>query len=223
MKFTLNNEQIFDIIKWFIGSVVLVIITIIIESGFRERETGIEEMKIYNEYVDIILRADNIEERWKLAEYFATVTPTERLRSRWVNYQKIISKDYEKFKKLSDDESIVISDTIFNPEKLVVIQNKKYEIGKSLITNNNLELALKYEKLGFESLIVKDIESAIRNFKESENYYKGFHQVYEIYLYLLRNKSLVAIENDSNWGKIYEDILNKYSWKMPEEYKNKLK
>jgi len=58
---------------------------------------------------------------------------------------------------------------------------------------------------------------AIDNFKLSEQSYNGFHQVYEIYVYLLRNKS------NPQWDIIYNDILTRYSWKMSPEVKNRFK
>ena len=79
-----------ELLKWFIGSVVLVVATIIIDRGYRERTAGIQEMEVYDKYVDVILKADNIEERWKLTEYFSVVTPTERLRERWILYRDTI-------------------------------------------------------------------------------------------------------------------------------------
>lgn len=96
----MNYEKfkfLIELAKWFIGSVVLVIVTVIIDKGFKERSAGIQEMQAYDKYVDIILEADNIEERWKLSEYFAIVTPTDRLRERWVAYKDSIEEDYRKF------------------------------------------------------------------------------------------------------------------------------
>jgi hypothetical protein len=97
-------KYIIEIIKWIIGSVVLVTLTIIIDKGFKERTAGIQEMQAFDKYVEIILKADNIQERWKLSEFFSTVTPTERLRERWTKYKSDISADYETFKKLKNKE-----------------------------------------------------------------------------------------------------------------------
>ena len=97
-------KKYFELIKWFIGSVVLVILTLIIDKGFRERSAGIQEMQAFDKYVEIILKADNIEERWKLSEFFSTVTPTDRLRDRWIDYKKLIEWDYKNFKELKSKE-----------------------------------------------------------------------------------------------------------------------
>lgn len=97
-------KLIIDLVKWFIGSVVIVIVTLIIDNSFKERTAGLQEMEAFNKYVETILKADNIEERWKLTQFFATVTPTERLRNSWVNYKEEIADDYTKYKSLRQEE-----------------------------------------------------------------------------------------------------------------------
>lgn len=97
-------EKYAELIKWFISNVVIIVVTIIIDNGFKKRSAGIQEMQAFDKYVEIILKADNIEERWKLSEFFSTVTPTNRLREKWISYKKLISTDYEKFKDLKDKE-----------------------------------------------------------------------------------------------------------------------
>jgi hypothetical protein len=212
------NEKTIELIKWIVSSVVIVFVTLFVESMFKDREVGIEEMKIYNQYVDIILNSDNIEQRWRLAEYFSIVTPTKRLRERWVDYQNVLADDYKKYKGLSETEEKILSNEEFAIDSIVVLQQQKSEVGGPLL--NNLSYAEQNEKEGFEALINKDLSSAIECFKNSENYYHGYHQVYEIYLYLLRNRS--KITSEQNWIEVYREIATKYSWKMPQEYKTKL-
>ena len=211
------SEKYIELFKWFISSVVIVSVTLIVDTGFKDRETGIEEIKVYNEYVDIILNAEDIEQRWRLVEYFATVTPTERLRERWMEYQKVIKPDYIKYHELENLESRMINQSNIPMDSIIIIHDKKVQINGTLKSNKKYDLALDYESMGFECLLNKDIMCAIDNFKLSEESYNGFHQVYEIYVYLLRNKS------NPNWGIIYNDILTRYSWKMSPEVKNRFK
>ncbi|RZJ51765.1 MAG: hypothetical protein EOO44_13890 [Flavobacterium sp.] len=133
-----------ELLKWFIGSVALVIITFIIDNGFKERTAGVQEMEAYDKYVEIILKADNIEDRWKLAQYFSTVTPTERLRERWIAYKDSISKDYKIFKALKEKEfelqqkdslkEIRVSSTII---QLNAVQNQLAPFEKKLISSKD--------------------------------------------------------------------------------------
>ena len=211
------SEKYIELFKWFISSVVIVSVTLIVDTGFKDRETGIEEIKVYNEYVDIILNAEDIEQRWRLVEYFATVTPTERLRERWMEYQKVIKPDYIKYHELENLESRMINQSNIPMDSIMVIHDKKVQINGTLKSNKKYDLALDYESMGFECLLNKDIMCAIDNFKLSEQSYNGFHQVYEIYVYLLRNKS------NPQWDIIYNDVLTRYSWKMSPEVKNRFK
>ncbi len=49
-------KYVVDLIKWFIVSVALVIMTTIIDSGFRDRAAGIQEIQQYDKYVtDLIV------------------------------------------------------------------------------------------------------------------------------------------------------------------------
>ena len=130
-------DKIIEISKWYIVSVALVFSGNLVKDGFTERETGIKEMQVYDKYVDLILEADNIEKRWKLAEYFATVTPTDRLRERWVEYQGKLQGDYDEYKKLLADEQKLekLDTSSADPESaLEIIQRQKAVYERPLIS-----------------------------------------------------------------------------------------
>ncbi len=94
-------------------------------------------MQVYDKYVDLILEADNIEKRWKLAEYFATVTPTDRLRERWVEYQGKLQDDYDEYKKLLADEQKLekLDTSATDPESaLEIIQRQKAVYERPLVS-----------------------------------------------------------------------------------------
>jgi hypothetical protein len=211
-----------DVIKWFIASVALVIMTIIIDKGFRERAAGVQEMQAFDRYVETILLADNIESRWKLSEYYAIVTPTERLRKRWILYKDSISSDYRTFKALKNKEEelrSLISDqgsSVPGIEKeLSTIQNQLAPFQKGLTTSGKLDDALLWEAQGFSYLVQRDVENAIAAFAKSENAINGFHSVYEIGRYLTENKSRLLDSNSEFWKTAYKKIATDYSWKMP--------
>jgi hypothetical protein len=131
-----SQKRIFEFSKWYIVSVAIVFAAKIIETSFTERETGIKEMQVYDKYVATILEADNIESRWKLAEYFSTVTPTERLRERWVAYKETIKPDYLKFKELDQKEIELLSkDSLTSEQKntLNIIQKEKATFERRLV------------------------------------------------------------------------------------------
>ena len=89
--------------------------------------------------------------------------------------------------------------------------------------NSSIEQAMLFENKGFSFLIEKDINNAVISFKKSENSYNGFHQVYEIAMYLEKNKSKLSQKDSELWGEVYLTILTDFSWRMPSDIKLKLK
>jgi len=209
-------DKIIELSKWYIVSVAIVLTTKMIDGTFTERETGIKEMQVYDKYAETILKADNIEQRWKLVQYFSTVTPTERLRSRWLLYQEAIKNDYLSYVDLKKQEKKLLSqDTLSKPqiEKLATVQNKLEPFEKRLIStdqgnwvivftgDNNLTQA-QYE---FKQLNLKGINGARLFYRD--NYYRAisrnFSSKSEAQTYLDQNKKLLR-------GDIY--IVNLDSW-----------
>lgn len=88
--------------------------------------------------------------------------------------------------------------------------------------NANLDFALQYEMEGFNYLLNKEINNAIKSFRKSENSFNGFHSVYEIAVFLEKNKTKLSTKNELVWKQAYSTLLNEYSWKMPEDIKSKL-
>ena len=212
----LNNDKFIELFKWFIGSVVIVVVTFVIETGFKERQTGIEEIDVYNNYIDIILNVEDIEQRWRLVEYFSVVTPTPRLRERWIEYKRVIEPNYYEYKNLQRLEENILNQSQIAVDSLVMIQSQMSQLNVPMVEKDKSTVAGEYERLGFQCLVEKDVVCAIENFKQAEESYNGYHQVYDIYIYLLKNKS------NTNWEKVYKDVLTKYSWKIPIEYKNQI-
>lgn len=87
-----------------------------------------------------------------------------------------------------------------------------------LKARNKVTKALLFENKGFQALLDKDIDSAIKAFDQSENTYNGFHNVYDIANYLKEVKRTRKAAID--WKTIYTTIKEKYSWGMPIEYIN---
>lgn len=88
--------------------------------------------------------------------------------------------------------------------------------------DTNLELAKKYELEGFNFLLQRDVNNAIHSFRKSENSYNGFHMVYDIAFFLNKNKAKLSDTNSEFWNEVYQVVLSDYSWKMPDEIKEKL-
>lgn len=91
-----SNLQLWiDLAKWFITSVAVVVATMIIDYGFKDRQAGLAELKFYDKYVtELIVLNSNPVQKKMLAQYFACVTPTEKLRERWIIYHDSVYKEY---------------------------------------------------------------------------------------------------------------------------------
>ncbi|WP_209328726.1 hypothetical protein [Lunatimonas salinarum] len=87
-----------ELVKWFIGSVTLVIVSMVIEWGFRDRAAGLSEIKEYDKYATelIILNHDPVKKRM-LAQYFSSVTPSKKLKQGWLDYYNQVDKEYQAF------------------------------------------------------------------------------------------------------------------------------
>ncbi|WP_300492048.1 hypothetical protein [Flavobacterium sp.] len=133
--------------------------------------------------------------------------------------------------------SLKIKDTIITIQDKIIAQSsdstiaKKEKLLKETIETHfikvdkkeaNSEQAQKFEADGFRYLLDKDVNNAISAFRKSENAYNGFHQVYEIAVYLNKNKSKLSDANSEFWKETYRKILTDFSWRMPEDVKQKL-
>lgn len=93
----MTNERLkmwIDLGKWFIVSVGLVVMTKIIDSGFKDREIGMKEINTYDRYTKLITDYNRIAERRMLAQFFANVSPSDEIRQGWQRYYEEVNKEY---------------------------------------------------------------------------------------------------------------------------------
>jgi len=224
-----ENSKRIDLLKWFINTVVIGLLTFFFTWVLNERKQGVEEIKVYNTYVELVTKVDGLAERRLLAEFFSNVTVSNKLKEGWENYYDILDEQYKI--ELAKQDSIINkidSSTIKGKvelENALLVKNKIKNKGLTSpiiptknISSNNYELALKNELEGFNYLLEKNIEDAISAFSRSENAYNSFHQVYEIAKYLKDKKDL--IRDDKFWQRTYRDLIENYSWKMPDSIKS---
>lgn len=222
-------DKAVEILKWYLASVALVLIAKTIESSYTERETGIKEMQVYDKYAQTILEADNIEKRWKLAEYFSTVTPTERLRTRWINYKEVIQEDYNLFLELKQKEKKLLAKVTGNDtlsyleiDSLVDIQQMLAPLESKLLQEDNKKWVVIFtsdktlDQAEYESnnLMKAGIEGAMLVYRSGayRNVSTPFSSRTDAQQYLNKNKSV--LRND-----IY--IVNFDSWCKNLEYNGK--
>lgn len=106
---------------------------------------------------------------------------------------------------------------------LVLYENPVKE--SSLI--NQQQDAMAFESKGFQFLLNKDIEEAINAFAKAEELWPSYHNVWEIKQFLLSEKTrLLNRENTNNdlaWERVYVTLLSKYSWGMPDNFREKFR
>lgn len=126
-----------ELFKWLIGSVALVVMTAIIDWGFKDRAAGLQEIQQYDKYATelIVLNNDPVKKRM-LAQFFSKVTPSEKLREGWELYYKEVDSEYKEFlkkdtlaqerlKKLSDKDSTMLSTSQKMEKEQLEIQVKE--------------------------------------------------------------------------------------------------
>lgn len=240
-------KLIMEYVKWFIVSVVLVVIALIVDSGFKSRDQGLKEMTQYDKYLDVLVYNDNVGAKLKLTEFLATITTSKDLRKRWEVYLEKVKAEYEEYQR-KDSVTKAKLDNLYQKDTLSKGELKTYEklqkekneidfqlskdikLPPSFIeggvglksSNKDLKAAQKWEEIGFDLLIKKDMVGAIEAFDKSENSYPTYHQVYEISNYLKKFLEKTGKDIlDSSWKEIYKIIQDKYSYGMPINYKEK--
>ena len=86
-----NLEIWLNFARFFLGSVVVVLVTFWVNSGFKDREIAITEQLYLANYKNEALSED-VEIRRRLAEYFSKVTISDDARTRWADYLQLIEK-----------------------------------------------------------------------------------------------------------------------------------
>lgn len=233
-----------ELFKWLIGSVALVLVTMVIDYGFRDRAAGLQEIQQYDKYVTelIILNKEPGQKRM-LAQFFAYVTPSEKLKKGWLDYYIEVDKEYQKF-----IGPVLKNDSIIKEKYNAIIENldgssegqtAQLQVLKTQIENNRRAInpdiilpstsgdkdynsAIDWEAKGFSFLLAKDVNNAILAFRSCENAYNGFHQANEISKYLNDNKTRLQDANSGFWKTAFKKIADDYSWKMPVDVREKL-
>jgi hypothetical protein len=153
-----------ELFKWLIGSVALVIMTTIIDWGFKDRAAGLQEIEQYDKYATelIVLNNDPVKKRM-LAQFFSKVTPSEKLRQGWEKYYLEVNAEYNEFlkqdslakkklKELMDKDVSVLSQSQRKEKEeleMQVLETKRI-INQPLILPNTSVIPVVYIQIGSE-------------------------------------------------------------------------
>lgn len=126
----MTNERLkmwIDLGKWSIVSVGLVLMTKIIDSGFKDREVGLKEVTTYDRYTKLITDNNRLAERRMLAQFFANVSPSDEIRSGWQRYYEEINKEF-----LAHQDSLKAKEIrLQNLQIVQATKNEKYNSSKN--------------------------------------------------------------------------------------------
>jgi hypothetical protein len=125
-----------DLAKWFLGSFAVVIVTMIVDYGFRDRAAGLQEIQQYDKYAtELIILNDNPKNKRMLAQYFSHVVPSARLREGWTAYYHVVDSEYRAFLR----QDTLLRDSIL---KLARIQGDRRLTAADSLMLQNLQRTL---------------------------------------------------------------------------------
>jgi len=80
--------------KFFLGTFVVGIITVIVNHQIQSRELELKELDKLGNYIEHALE-ENVGVRKRFSQYFATVTRSDALRERWKEYYSLVEIEYQ--------------------------------------------------------------------------------------------------------------------------------
>ena len=81
-------------LQFFLGTVVLGIVSTVISNQIQTREVEIKEQDSNAKFLEQALQED-VGVRRRLAQYFSLVTRSKVLRERWTAYSKLVESEYQ--------------------------------------------------------------------------------------------------------------------------------
>jgi hypothetical protein len=91
------------------------------------------------------------------------------------------------------------------------------------IVSTDKEDASTFEREGFIAIVNKDVVSAIDLFTKARDLWPNYHNVSEIRGLLIKHKANLLDSNDNvSWKVVIEEVLQKYSWGIPQELREEL-
>ncbi len=122
-------DKLISLGQWVIASVAIVITGYIVSDSFKEREQQIKELEFYDKYVTTVIQAEGVEQRWRLCQYFAAVSPKGEFKAAWKAYGAEIQKDYDAYlltKKQID--SIENKGFLANPNEISKLKSLRQKL-----------------------------------------------------------------------------------------------
>jgi hypothetical protein len=109
--------------KFVLGTVVLGIVTTLLNNKIQEREVELKELDQLGKFANYALE-EEVGVRRRFAQYFSNVTRSKELREGWQRYEAVVNKEYEeKQAETKDIEKLLLeAQNQNNKEKVLKLQ-----------------------------------------------------------------------------------------------------
>jgi hypothetical protein len=85
-------------IKWFIASVLIVVIALIVDSNFKKRDLMLRELDQYDKFVDLLIANNNtIGAQYKVAGFYDKFSISKDIKEKWDVYLQELKKEYDEY------------------------------------------------------------------------------------------------------------------------------
>ena len=95
--------------KFFLGTVVLGLVTTFVNNKIQEREIELKELDQLGQFMVHALDED-VGKRRRFAQYFARVTRSSELRSGWERYEQLVQKEFDDTKSEFEKTRVALAE-----------------------------------------------------------------------------------------------------------------
>lgn len=108
----MEEKQISGFVRFIVGTVAVSVVVPLLNWQIQSREVEIKELEQLGKFVEHALN-ENIAVRHRFAEYFATVSRSEKMRNRWNKYKDVLdsekTKTQEKVERLEKEKADLVA------------------------------------------------------------------------------------------------------------------
>jgi tetratricopeptide (TPR) repeat protein len=217
-----TNMKVF--LQYLLSPVLVVVIGVIFNFQIEKEKKMIQQLQIAQSMLDTLFSEDEFK-----------ALATKRLMDELLESEELekeMSNIVEDYLKTKFDISVEQGDYETASNILVAAQtiggDAGANISKQIEEDTHKKEAISVyqearenELKGFNALIEGNFEKALTNFKNAYELYPDLHSVSEIYTLLVSSQS--SFDEKQTRQMIYSEILDRYTWKVPQDLVQNLK
>ena len=113
-----KQKMLIDTLKWFIASVLIVVIALIVDSNFKKRDLMLRELDQYDKFVDLLIANNNtIGAQYKVAGFYDKFSISKEIKEKWDVYLQELKKEYDEYNEELASTNTVINNLELKPVK----------------------------------------------------------------------------------------------------------